>query len=1828
MLKKQLLKTFILVLFASLAYRTTAQVAIGVTPYTTLKAAFDAINSGAQTGSIAIVISGNTSETASCVLNSNGVGAAAYSDVSITTSGAGPYTISGTLAATHLIDLNGADNVTIDGGSKLTISNGGTGVSSAIRLINDATNNMIKNVTLLGSASTNTAGVVTFGNAAISGNDFNTLDNCNISGAGANLPINCIFSLNATAATDNSNNIVNNCRISNFFNAAAGSCGLNINVGSSDWTITNNKLFQTASRTYTTAAAHHGVLIGAGKGYVITSNTIGYSSATGTGTYTMLGTVANAFYGIRFTTTTTSLATMTGTTGQLSGDIQGNTITNISIATGTTATTAFGGILISGLGNFDIGTVTGNIIGAATGNGAISINNTITGSSGVGILSSAAGTVNIKNNVFGSITLTGSSATIGTSFTAISATPALLTSTQTPLSGTYNITFNTIGSATTTNSINAVTVNTSNTQGITGMNLGLIAGTTLNFAITTNTTISDNILANFNGNGTSTTNTCRGILYQGTGKAMIERNQIYNFTSATANTTQATAVTAIEGIAMTQNSTASVVNNNNIHTLVGTNTGTTGVTVAGIGSSNPGDAVISNNKIYDLRNASNSVTAATPSFAIGIIFRAALGSGITIANNMISLGNGQTTNTQYVGILNSFNTSLVKAYYNTINIEGTVAAGASPSFAFLRWDNSLPTASALATAVDFKNNILNNTRSGGTGKHYIFGNNYPNATITTIGWGTNATNYNVVNANSATIGFWGADKDFNAWKGTAFCDNQSLSGVTATFANTATGDLHMNMGVAQTAIESGGTTVAGYTTDYDGDLRGVGSTNLNGGGTAPDMGADEFDGTPKDLVAPVITIPTLAYSCVTTGRTITATITDFSGVPTTGTLMPRIYFRKGQFGTWYSEPGVNTAGSGTSGTWDFTITHTTVGGVVAGDFIYYYIVAQDLGGNLGSNPGGVVATDVNTVTTPPTAARYQIGYTTLSGTFQVGSTQFPPFNTLANAVDTWNAACAITGPVVFELTDANYSTDEVFPIVINPNPNASGTNTLTIKPALGNVVTISGATNGIGLIRCLNNFTTIDGSNNGGSGRNMSFINTGTGFPRVIEFSSTATTPITDCTLKNCNITNGNQNSSAITILDINDNAGLFNNITIQNNKIEKAYIGVYANGVTNNPGNGSGTLFVENTLNSAGTNAIRLIGLYLQGIDGGEISFNTIGNLESANAESDRGIWLASGTINTRVEGNTITGLNFTGTGAFGQIGINVTPSGTLAGNSIVGNTINNLVANGTVNPIGISMSSGSNSTIENNTITSLTSTGTGAGAPIGISVSTAGSGINVIKNTVSTITSAGSTTPAAISVTGGTNHKIDANKITNVKNPNTGGWGAAGMIVSSSSTNVVNNMVSDVAAYGFAGNTITDNGYGIAITGGSGNNVFHNSVLMNTNQTDITGLPAPLLIASSVTAVSVQNNILVNAQTLGTERYAIISEAPSTAFTAIDNNDYYTTGPNLGRVGTTNTATLVDMQTGFGGNTNSISENPTFVSATDLHLNMGVTPTNLESKGAVLATVLVDIDGNARPGPVGSVNGGGTVPDIGADEFDGVPIVNVLKLRAKVLLSNADPVTKIMPNLLVLNATNFPIVDPYANQFDSVYTHVANPTVASTTNAVITAAPPAIAASDIIIDWIFVELRTGTSGATVVEYTKSGLLQADGDIVDTDGISPLTFPNAPVSGNFYVTIRHRNHLGFRTNAPIALSPTSPLLDFTNNSVPLYGLSPTFTLSPTVSCMNQGDGYIDGSVDSGDSAKWKFTNGLYDDYFDNSDYNLDSSTDSTDSAAWQLNNGKYQELD
>ncbi|AFK04145.1 hypothetical protein Emtol_3012 [Emticicia oligotrophica DSM 17448] len=87
-------------------------------------------------------------------------------------------------------------------------------------------------------------------------------------------------------------------------------------------------------------------------------------------------------------------------------------------------------------------------------------------------------------------------------------------------------------------------------------------------------------------------------------------------------------------------------------------------------------------------------------------------------------------------------------------------------------------------------------------------------------------------------------------------------------------------------------------------------------------------------------------------------------------------------------------------------------------------------------------------------------------------------------------------------------------------------------------------------------------------------------------------------------------------------------------------------------------------------------------------------------------------------------------------------------------------------------------------------------------------------------------------------------------------------------------------------------------------------------------------------------------------------------------------------------------------------------------------------------------------------------------------------------------------------------------------------------------------------VTDWVLVELRNGTNGSNIVESV-AALLSSDGTIRNPDGTTPLKF--STTSGNYYVAVRHRNHLGVMTQSPVALSSTAQSIDFTSPSTLVY---------------------------------------------------------------------------
>jgi len=80
--------------------------------------------------------------------------------------------------------------------------------------------------------------------------------------------------------------------------------------------------------------------------------------------------------------------------------------------------------------------------------------------------------------------------------------------------------------------------------------------------------------------------------------------------------------------------------------------------------------------------------------------------------------------------------------------------------------------------------------------------------------------------------------------------------------------------------------------------------------------------------------------------------------------------------------------------------------------------------------------------------------------------------------------------------------------------------------------------------------------------------------------------------------------------------------------------------------------------------------------------------------------------------------------------------------------------------------------------------------------------------------------------------------------------------------------------------------------------------------------------------------------------------------------------------------------------------------------------------------------------------------------------------------------------------------------------------------------------------VDWLMVEIRDASDPSQIIA-TCSGILCRNGEVVNADG-TPMSFANL-ANGDYYVAVRHRNHLGAMTAQPISLSTNSmAMIDFT----------------------------------------------------------------------------------
>ncbi|MEO0469992.1 MAG: CotH kinase family protein [Bacteroidota bacterium] len=113
-------------------------------------------------------------------------------------------------------------------------------------------------------------------------------------------------------------------------------------------------------------------------------------------------------------------------------------------------------------------------------------------------------------------------------------------------------------------------------------------------------------------------------------------------------------------------------------------------------------------------------------------------------------------------------------------------------------------------------------------------------------------------------------------------------------------------------------------------------------------------------------------------------------------------------------------------------------------------------------------------------------------------------------------------------------------------------------------------------------------------------------------------------------------------------------------------------------------------------------------------------------------------------------------------------------------------------------------------------------------------------------------------------------------------------------------------------------------------------------------------------------------------------------------------------------------------------------------------------------------------------------------------------------------------------------------------------------------------ITGTDAVVDWVLLEVRDAVNPAQILG-TRAALLQRDGDIVDTDGVSAVIIEGVEAS-EYYFSVRHRNHLGVMSQDLQLLGETALEFDFSDPSTLIYGVDPQASPTPALRALWAGD--------------------------------------------------------
>lgn len=689
--------------------------------------------------------------------------------------------------------------------------------------------------------------------------------------------------------------------------------------------------------------------------------------------------------------------------------------------------------------------------------------------------------------------------------------------------------------------------------------------------------------------------------------------------------------------------------NNNIYNLTVSNT-STGYGY-GYGLYSSGGTIVN---IYKNR-LSNVSMAGTSGYFYGLY----ISSGATVcANNNFIFDLKAPASTSTAGLYGAYISGGTNVYLQDNTIYLNCASSSTTTF------TSFGVYASTTPNVELRNNIIVNTSSAASSSYSTIAYRRSSTTLTSYMASSNNNCLYAGTPGTTNLLYYDGTNSIqtlSAYKNLVSPRDLVSVSELPPFVNGTTSpmNVHLQTGIA-TQCERGGSIVTAppvnITSDIDGEPRYPNAgypDNPSYPATAPDIGADEFGGIPLDLNPPNISFTPFGNTTGTGSRTLTTTIFDPSGVPTTGTGLPVLYWKINS-GSWNAATATYVSGS--------TYTFSFGSGVVLNDIVYYYIVAQDNTSptpNVGSNPlagASGFTPDPPACSTPPTTPYSYTIVTALSGAYTVGSGGTYPSITGAGGLFADLNSKVVTGNITVTVIGNLTETGANAMNQITEEPAGSNF-TVTIKPDGTTIRVASGSYSG-GLIRLNGADNVIFDGRFGGSGNYLTFSNTGTSGSVFQLISLGAGLGSTNVTIRNCNINMGGNASGTYDIAiggSTNASQGNDNdNVSILNNVLSKAYVGIWAQGTaTSNPGVMDNLQIVGNSIGSGvSTDYMGHDGIIVANGNGCNIAQNTIFNIITTNT-TPVGLTLSTGFINSTVSRNKINNITYTGTSGYGGRGM-----------------------------------------------------------------------------------------------------------------------------------------------------------------------------------------------------------------------------------------------------------------------------------------------------------------------------------------------------------------------------------------------------------------------------------------------------------------------------------------------------------------------------------------------------------------------------------------------